>query len=51
MRKYGVGMFCRQFFAVFRGPRLKHNRAALRCAANIQRPGDLEEITVVIQRV
>jgi hypothetical protein len=49
MGKNGVGMFRRQFFAVIRRAGLKDNRSSLWRATNIQRPGDLEEITVVIQ--
>ncbi len=49
MGENGVGMFRRQLFTVVRRARLKDNRSPLRRATNIQRPGDLEEITVVIQ--
>jgi hypothetical protein len=51
MGKNGVGMFRRQLFPVVRRPGLKDNRSPLRRAANIQRTGDLEEITVVIERM
>ncbi len=47
----GVGMFRRQFFPVLRRAGLKDNRTSLRGTANIQRSGDLEEITMVIQGV
>ena len=49
--KNGVGMFCRQFFPVIRRTGLKDNRTSLRRATNIERPGDLEEIPVMIQGV
>ena len=47
--KDGVSMFCRQLFTVVGRASLKDNRTSLRRAANIQRAGNLEEITVVIQ--
>ena len=49
--KNGVGMFRRQLFPVVRRPGLKDNWSPLRRAANIQRTGDLEEVTVVIERM
>lgn len=47
--KDGVSVFCRQLFTVVGRASLKDNRTSLRRAANIQRAGNLEEITVVIQ--
>ena len=47
--KDGVSVFCRQLFTVVGRASLKDNRTSLRRAANIQRAGNLEEITVVIK--
>lgn len=49
--KNGIRMFRRQLFTVVRCPRLKNNRATLRGAANIQRPGDLKKIPLMVKGV
>ena len=44
-----IGMLRSQLFTVVRCARLEHNRTSLRRATNIEWPGNLEEITPVIQ--
>ncbi|VTN05456.1 Uncharacterised protein [Raoultella ornithinolytica] len=49
MGKNGIGMAGRQLFTVIGGPGLKNNRSPLRRTGNIERAGNLEKITAMVE--